>query len=198
MIIWSPFILDELAGLRDEVPITAIDDPTSPQFAEDSGFRNPPLWTSKPRWRRLGPTYATSVLPWTRISKRRGSLSEYSLSDAYIQTLGIAAEGKFPERRGTQENPEEYINAWANLEVGVDRRAPLSEFYAEDTINNLVEGLETGTRWGYSQGYGELTSQLYDTRIMAEIVRQFTDGEFSAEEAAARIQRRGSSSSELS
>ena len=29
MIIWSPFILDELAGLRDSAPPTITDDPTS-------------------------------------------------------------------------------------------------------------------------------------------------------------------------
>jgi multiple sugar transport system substrate-binding protein len=29
MIIWSPFILDELAGLRDSAPPTINDDPTS-------------------------------------------------------------------------------------------------------------------------------------------------------------------------
>lgn len=187
MIVWSPFILDELAGLRDEVPITAIDDPTSPQLAQDSGFVT----------RLSGPNNSEGA-GWTDVRyfgitvdadfEAARQFVEYSLSDAYIQTLGIAAEGKFPERRGTQENPEEYVNAWADLEVGVDRRAPLSEFYSEETINSLVEGLETGTRWGYSQGYGELTSQLYDTRVMAEIVRQFTDGEFSAEEAASRIQ----------
>ena len=33
MIIWSPFIMDELAGLRDSVPVTAFDDPTSSQLA---------------------------------------------------------------------------------------------------------------------------------------------------------------------
>ena len=32
MIIWSPFILDELAGLRDSAPPTINDDPTSPDL----------------------------------------------------------------------------------------------------------------------------------------------------------------------
>ncbi len=187
MIIWSPFILDELAGLRDEVPVTAVEDPTSPQLAQDSGFVT----------RLSGPSNEEGA-GWTDVRyfgitvdadfEAARQFVEYSLSEGYEQTLGMAAEGKFPQRRGTQENPEQFINAWSNLEVGVDRRAPLSEFYSQETIQDLVEGLETGTRWGYSQGYGELTSQLYDTRIMAEIVRQFTDGELSVEEAVSRIQ----------
>ena len=38
MIIWSPFIMDELAGLRDSAPPTINDDPTSPELASKTGF----------------------------------------------------------------------------------------------------------------------------------------------------------------
>ncbi|HIP78547.1 MAG TPA: extracellular solute-binding protein, partial [Kiloniellaceae bacterium] len=37
MIIWSPFILDELAGLRDSAPPTINDDPTSTELASKTG-----------------------------------------------------------------------------------------------------------------------------------------------------------------
>ena len=38
MIIWSPFILDELAGLRDSAPPTINDDPTSRDLASMTGI----------------------------------------------------------------------------------------------------------------------------------------------------------------
>ena len=38
MIIWSPFIMDELAGLRDSAPPTINSDPTSPELASKTGF----------------------------------------------------------------------------------------------------------------------------------------------------------------
>ena len=38
MIIWSPFILDELAGLRDSAPPTINEDPTSPELASLTGI----------------------------------------------------------------------------------------------------------------------------------------------------------------
>jgi len=38
MIIWSPFILDELAGLRDAAPVTINDDPTSRDLAKVTGI----------------------------------------------------------------------------------------------------------------------------------------------------------------
>merc|ERR1711965_282654 len=37
MIIWSPFILDELAGLRDSAPPTINSDPTSKELASKTG-----------------------------------------------------------------------------------------------------------------------------------------------------------------
>ena len=40
MIIWSPFIMDELAGLRDSAPPTINDDPTSPEVSIKNWFHN--------------------------------------------------------------------------------------------------------------------------------------------------------------
>ena len=39
--------------------------------------------------------------------------------------LSIAPEGKFPVRRGTADEPNKFVEAWAVLPVGVDRQAPL-------------------------------------------------------------------------
>jgi hypothetical protein len=50
----------------------------------------------------------------------------------------------------------------------------------------MVEGLETGSRWGFAQGEGALVGRLYGTRIMSELVRDFLDGERTAEETAER------------
>ncbi len=183
MIIWSPFILDELAGLRDEVPITAFDDPTSPELANNTGVVT----------RFSGPNNPGGA-GWTDVRyfgitadadfEAAQDFVTFMMSDAYLDTLSIAPEGKFPVRRGTAENPTEYIEGWSALDVGVDRRAPLSEFYGAETIDSIVEGLETGTRWGFAQGQGLLTSRLYDTRVMAELVREYLDDERSAEETA--------------
>ena len=54
---------------------------------------------------------------------------EYSMDEGYTQTLSIAPEGKFPVRRGTAENPTKFADAWAELPVGVDRKAPLGDLY---------------------------------------------------------------------
>src|SRR5690606_12851881 len=103
-------------------------------------------------------------------------------------TLSIAAEGTFPLRRGPEPGSNAFVDAWSQLEVGVDRRAPLAEFYGGEVIEDIIAGLEQADRWGYSQGQGALLSALYGTRVMSEAVREFLDGERGAEETAALIQ----------
>ena len=54
MIIWSPFILDELAGLRDSAPPTINDDPTSSRTCLEDGIVTNFRRSVERRWRGLG------------------------------------------------------------------------------------------------------------------------------------------------
>ena len=189
MIVWSPFILDELAGLRDEVPVTAMADPTSSDLAAQTGFvtrvagpSNPDGsgWASSSNW---GVTVDADFDMATQFI-------EFVMDEAYLTWLSMAPEGLFPVRSGTADAPNSFTEGWQKLEVGVDRKAPLNSVYPQEVIDSLLAGLEVGDRWGFSQGQGALVSELYGTRVMTEVVRQFTDGEFSAPEAASRLQER--------
>ena len=53
MIIWSPFILDELAGLRDSAPPTINDDPQSQSWLQDRCDHHAG-WSVQPGWCGLG------------------------------------------------------------------------------------------------------------------------------------------------
>jgi multiple sugar transport system substrate-binding protein len=189
MIVWSPFILDELAGLRDEVPVPADEGQESGWLARNTGFvtrlsgPNNPGGAGWADVRYFGITVDADAEAAQRFV-------EFSLNDGYLDTLAIAAEGKFPVRGGTAENPTEFVDAWQDLEVGVSARAPLSEFYSQEVIGDLIEGLETGDRWAFGQGQGVLYSQMADTRVLVETLREFLDGEHSAEETAALMQQR--------
>ena len=88
---------------------------------------------------------------------------EYWLSDGYVDWLSTSVEGKFPMRRGTAENATEYLDAWKTLETGVDRKSPLSDFYPEDVLNDLIEGSNNFDRWGFVQGQGELVTAMYSS-----------------------------------
>ena len=112
---------------------------------------------------------------------------KFSMSDGYTSTLSIAPEGKFPVRRGEPSNPNQYVDAWSKLPVGVDRKAPLSELYAPAMINEIVSGLETADRWGVKEGQLSLASKIINSQAINRIVRRYIDDEISASEAVSKM-----------
>ncbi len=184
MIIWSPFILDELAGLRDSAPPTITDDPTSPELASKTGIVTNFAGPSNPdgaAWadiRYFGITVDADI-------EEAMQFVEYSMSTGYTSTLSIAPEGKFPVRNGTAENPTEFIEAWATLPMGVDRKAPMGDVYAQEMIDEVVGGLDVAQRWGVDDGQLALASKIINSGAINRIVRQYIDGEI---EAAAAVE----------
>jgi len=175
MIIWSPFILDELAGLRDSAPPTINDDPTSSELASRTGIVTRFAGPSNPEgaaWadiRYFGITTDADL-------EAAIAFVEYSMNEGYGQTLAIAPEGKFPVRRGTAADPDRFANLWASLPVGVDRKAPLSDFYATDTIAEIVGGLNTAQRWGVAENQLALASKIINSQEVNRLVREYIDG----------------------
>ena len=186
MIIWSPFILDELAGLRDAAPVTINDDPTTRDLAADTGV----VTTLAGPSNDAGAAWADIRFFGITNDANTDVASEFvkfSMNDGYTQTLAIAPEGKFPVRRGTAEEPTKFVDEWAMLEVGVDRKAPLSELYDEGTIQTIVDGLETAKRWGVEENQLSLASKINNSQAVNRIVREFVDGEIDAAAAVARM-----------
>ena len=186
MIIWSPFILDELAGLRDSAPPTINDDPTSTELASKTGIVTTfggPSNSSGAAWadiRYFGVTSDANV-------DVASEFVTYSMKDGYTATLSIAPEGKFPVRRGEPFDTAKYINAWSELPVGVDRKAPLSDLYDANTIRRIVSGLETADRWGVKEGQLSLASKIINSQVINRIVRQYIDDEISSADAVAKL-----------
>jgi len=184
MIIWSPFILDELAGLRDSAPPTINADPTSRELAERTGIITTVSGPSNPSgaaWgdvRYLGITADADIDPAIEFVK-------YSMDQGYTSTLAIAPEGKFPVRRGTVDDPDRFTEAWSQLPVGVDRKAPLSDLYPAAVIEEIVAGLETADRWGVREGQLSLASKIINSQVFNRLVREYIDGERSASETVA-------------
>ncbi|AJY48178.1 bicyclomycin resistance protein [Martelella endophytica] len=186
MIIWSPFILDELAGLRDSAPPTINDDPTSTELAQKtdvvttfSGPSNPDgaAWADV---RYLGVTADANINVAEEFIK-------FSMNEGYLDTLSMAPEGKFPVRRGTAEEPNSFVDGWATLPVGVDRKAPLGEVYPTETVQKIVTGLESGNRWGVKEGQLALASKMVNSQVINQVVRQYIDGEIDGPQAVEKL-----------
>ena len=186
MIIWSPFILDELAGLRDSAPPTINDDPTSKELASMTGVVTTLSGPSNPdgaAWgdlRYFGITNDADTDPAMEFVK-------FSMDEGYLSTLSIAPEGKFPTRRGDAQDPEKFTKGWAKLPVGVDRKAPITELYDEATIQRIVGGLDTASRWGAKEGQLSLASKIINSQVINRLVREFIDDERDAKATVAKL-----------
>jgi len=186
MIIWSPFILDELAGLRDSAPPTINDDPTSGELASKTGIVATFAGPSNPAGAAWGDIRYFGITADANTDVAMDFV-EYSMDEGYTQTLSIAPEGKFPVRRGNAEDPEAFTTAWATLPVGVDRKAPLGDLYAQDMIDEIVGGLDTAQRWGVAEGQLALASKMINSQVINRVVRQYIDGEIDAAAAVAEM-----------
>ncbi len=180
MIIWSPFILDELAGLRDSAPPTFNSDPTSSALAEVTGVVTTLAGPSNAAGASWG---SVTYLGITTDADTDAATAfvEFALSEGYGQILGIAPEGKFPVRRGTQDDPSAFIDLWSTLDVGVDRKASLASLYPASVIQEIVSGLDTADRWGVAEGQLVQASKFINSRVLNRLVREFIDGERSVE-----------------
>jgi multiple sugar transport system substrate-binding protein len=186
MIIWSPFILDELAGLRNDAPVTIGDDPASRELAEKTGVVTTFAGPSNPEGAAWGDIRYFGI---TNDAATDDAIAfvEYSMDEGYMQTLSIAPEGKFPVRRGTAEDPTSFVDAWSELPVGVDRKAPLAEIYPKEVIDNVVAGLESADRWGLAEDQLSLASKIINSQVLNRLVREYVDGDRSAEATVERM-----------
>jgi multiple sugar transport system substrate-binding protein len=188
MIIWSSFILDELAGLRNDAL------PTCPECREDKAWlaENSGVVTAISGPRGSEPTQFGEVTNFSIIKDGNTDgakqFVEYMMSDGYVKWLSFAPEGKFPTRAGTKDNPQEYVDAWNKLEAGVDTKAPLSDFYPPEVLTALTKSTDTMNRWGFQQGQGELVgAQLAELPIPKALASEIA-GKLTADAAAKQAQ----------
>ncbi|MCR9274737.1 MULTISPECIES: ABC transporter substrate-binding protein [Mameliella] len=186
MIIWSPFILDELAGLRDSAPPTINEDPTSAALASMTGIVTNFAGPSNPDGAAWGDIRYFGITADADFDEAQEFI-KYSMDTGYTQTLSIAPEGKFPVRRGTQDDPTAFVDAWSKLDVGVDRKAPLSELYAASMIDEIVGGLDVAQRWGVKDGQLALASKIINSQAINRVVREYIDGDISGPDAVKKM-----------
>jgi multiple sugar transport system substrate-binding protein len=188
MIIWSPFILDELSGLRRDQPVV-------PDIAKgESGFRarNTGFVTII-----QGPKGAAQYgqINYLGISRDADKAAAkqwvgFLLNEGYLRWLGMAAEGKLPVRKGTRDAPKCFVDGWKELEFGVTTRAKVSEFYGTDVVKTIVAGVEGFDRWGFAEGKGTLVSKIYGTKVIPRVLKRFLNNELSAKDAARMMDER--------
>ncbi|NJL57585.1 extracellular solute-binding protein [bacterium] len=187
MIVWSPFILDEMAGLRDAAF------PACPECTDDPAFLAAnsaivPAFVGPSGMEPVQYGQVSNLGITTGASEAALEFARYWLSEGYLPWLGTSPEGKFPMLRGTGDNPTAFIDGWSTLETGVDTRAPLSDFYGEDVIQTLIEGAAGFARWGFNEGQGALVGGVYQELPVPELLAEVLNGSLTPEEAAEEMQ----------
>ncbi|QEW03813.1 ABC transporter substrate-binding protein [Microbacterium lushaniae] len=176
MFIWSSFVLDELAGLREDAK------PSCPECAADPAFlaANTGVVTSIAGPDSDTPAQFGEITSWTVTAgantEDAQSFIQYMMSDGYEDWIAIAPEGKVPVRTGTPEEPTVFSDAWATLPAGVDTKAPLSDFYTPDVLEAVAAGPEDLARWGITQGQGDLLGALQGELPVATAVSEVSQG----------------------
>jgi multiple sugar transport system substrate-binding protein len=179
MIFWSPFLLDGMAGLRDDTRPSCRQCRRDRAFlAKNSGLVGP-LGGPGGEPSQFGSvsTFNISVDANTEAAQQ---LVEFMMTDGYVRWLGLSPQGKYPVRLGDAESPERFVEAWKELESGVDRKAPLSRFYSEESLASLQEGVQSFERWGFAQGQGALIGALSGEQPVANAVAEVIGGKDAA------------------
>ncbi|MCI9889535.1 carbohydrate ABC transporter substrate-binding protein [Micrococcales bacterium 31B] len=189
MTMWSTFLLDELAGLRNDALPTCDECAASPTWlAENTGVL--PLVTG-PDAKGQARSYG-EITSWVVTSSASTSDStefvKFMMSDGYEQWLSMAPEGKFPVRQGTRENPTEYVDAWSTMDAGVDTRKNLAEVYPPETIETLQTAPSNIGRWAITQGFGRYIGPLTAELPFAKAIADMGSGGLTAADAQAEMQ----------
>lgn len=190
MFIWSTFVLDEMASLRDDAL------PSCPECKDDPAFlaKNSGVVTAIEGPDGSAPAVFGEVTSWTVTASAKTDpsvqLVEYMMNDGYLPWIAIAPEGKVPTRFGTRDNPTEFTDEWATLEAGVDTKAPLSDFYAPEVLEAVAAAPTNLSRWAIPQGQGDLYGAIQGEQPVADAVNAVnngTDPQQAADQAAETV-----------
>jgi multiple sugar transport system substrate-binding protein len=169
MVIWSSFLLDELAGLSNDARPTCPQCHRDPSFlADHSGIVTAITGPHGAQPSQFGEL--TSFAITKDANRDAAKLVEFMMNDGYLDWLALAPEGKVPVRTGTPDQPNKFTDAWHHLKTGGENRKPLSEVYPPAVLDELATSTETMNRWGFPQGQGQLVgAQLATLPIPAAL-----------------------------
>ncbi|MGQ5261329.1 ABC transporter substrate-binding protein [Micromonospora sp. ZYX-F-536] len=189
MVVWSPFILDELAGLRNDAKPTCPQCQADPMFlAKNSGFVTAIKGPNGTEPAQYGEISSWAVLDGAATDPAK-SFVEFMLGDGYPRWFGMSPEGRFPVRKGTQAEPEAYLTGWNTSQAGVDAKKPLAEVYGDEVLATLRRSPDTFQRWGLTQGQGKLVGAMLGELPVPKALNDVLSGKSDAAAAAGRAKK---------
>src|SRR5690606_12233467 len=162
-LLFSTHILDELAGLDANNPLTCAECADNENFfVENSGFITV-LDESNPS--QYGTTL-NYVIPEGANTEAATLFVEYMLSDGYSAMLATAPEGRIPLRPGNADNPTEYLDDWGTLGMAGSDQS-VGDLYGDELVASLGEGMNAVSRWGFVTDDAVLAGEAFAQNVLA-------------------------------
>ncbi|MEV6742336.1 extracellular solute-binding protein [Streptomyces sp. NPDC051104] len=186
MVLWSTYLLDSLAGLRDDVL------PNCPQCKSDRSFlsKNSGIVTAIKGPNGSAPAQFGEISSWTITQAANAPAAqkfvEFMMNAGYEKWIGMEPEGKIPVRTGTTADPKKYVNDWYGMKIGVSRFAPMDSLFPKPFLNTLLAGVSNMQRWGITQGQGALVGATEGTLPVPKAIGAITGGDHLAPAAGAQ------------
>ncbi|SEG59150.1 multiple sugar transport system substrate-binding protein [Nonomuraea solani] len=179
MMIWSSFILDEMAGLRKDASPSCQQCRANPEWlAENTG-----VVTALKGPDGSAPAQYGEIVSWaiTRDAAKdpASKFVSFMMNEGYERWIGMAPEGKFPARKGFEDK-------WDKLPAGVDTKKPLADVYPADVLAALRKSPDTFGRWGIPQGQGKLVGATMGELPVPKALSSVADGSMTPQAAAAQ------------
>jgi multiple sugar transport system substrate-binding protein len=185
MLLFSTHILDELAGLDEATPATCAECADNPAFlAENTDFLTV-IDAADPA--QYGAILSYGI-PTGANTEAAQQYIQYVLSEGYVDTLGVATEGRIPLRNGTAENPTEYIDAWGDLGIGPAQERTTVEIYGDDVVSDMADGINAVYLWGMGTDDAALAGLVSAQGVLAGQIGPLYDGQSATDVTAAMKQ----------
>ena len=185
MVVWSTYLLDSLAGLRNDVL------PNCPQCKADKTFlsKNSGIVTAIKGPDGAAPAQFGEISSWTITKAAHTAAAEkfvqFMMSNGYEGWLGMEPEGKIPVRNGTTAEPKKYVTDWRGMKIGVDTVQPMDKLFPVSFLDQLLAGVSNMQRWGITQGQGPLVGASEGTLPVPKAIGSMTGGDHTAPQEAA-------------
>lgn len=187
MVVWSSFLLDEMAGLVTDHT------PTCPECADDVTFlaENTAVTPVVAGPSAEDPAGYVELVSWGIMDgadDETADFVEYMMSDAYVDWLSMAPVGKVPVRLGPEPGSTEYAEAWSALPIGVDTKEPFSDAWDADVLDTLAEAPDNGDRWAIAEGQGAILGPVTAELPLAKVASDLGAGSLDAAAAQEQMQ----------
>ena len=171
---WSPFIMDEMAGAREDITVGVDDLPEKTGMVTSLSGPN-----GEAGYLSLN-SFGITANANTEAAKK---FVKFVMNEGYVDYFNMDPFGMMPMRTGTPSEPNKFVKEWRDA-------SEIFEDYPTESLNAVLEGFESGDRWGLAKGYGSLVSKIYGQNTISRIlVEDYLRGSLSAEETAEKMQK---------